>query len=274
MSPKPITNRAFTLVELLVVIAIVALLIGVLLPGLAGARRAAHEARCLANQRQLVAAWTMYAGEHRGLAMPARIDSGDARRTYWWGAEDLEARRIDHGSGVLSGMLDEAALGAGSVFECPSQARGTYAPQSQLGPVLGEDALTSTYGYNAYGLAPPSAGYDAIRHQRWLRLDEIGRPDAQAVFADAMIAFGPTLKNTALLDPPELFDSRGRWRTNRSPTTAFRHAGRSAVATADASVSAREPGTEVDIHGLGALSEEVGPWYVQDADRWRASGSW
>ena len=267
------TSRGFTLVELLVVIAIVALLIGVLLPGLAGARRAAHEARCLANQRQLAAAWTMYAADHAGLAMPARIDSGDTRRTYWWGAEDLDASRIDHGAGVLSGMLGEATLGAGSVFECPAQPRATYTPQSQLEPVLGEDAFTSTYGYNAYGLAPPSAGYDAIRHQRWRRLDEIRRPDAQAVFADTMIAFGPTLKNTALLDPPELFDTRGRWRTNRSPTTAFRHAGRSVVATADASVAAREPGTELDGHGLGSLSESVGPWYVQGADRWRAPRS-
>jgi prepilin-type processing-associated H-X9-DG protein/prepilin-type N-terminal cleavage/methylation domain-containing protein len=58
-------SAAFTLIELLVVVAVIAVLISLLLPALAGARKVARTAVCLSNQKQIGTALMLYANQYK-----------------------------------------------------------------------------------------------------------------------------------------------------------------------------------------------------------------
>ncbi|MBX3387512.1 MAG: type II secretion system protein [Phycisphaeraceae bacterium] len=76
------TSRAFTLIELLVVISVIALLVAILLPSLASARRAAHRTISLSNLKQLAVGIAAYSQENKdGLVNPF-----DARMQQLYGA--------------------------------------------------------------------------------------------------------------------------------------------------------------------------------------------
>ncbi len=275
-------RRAFTLIELLVVVSVIALLIGVLLPALSGARQNARTTQCLANLRQLAIAWTAYGGTYADRAMPLAYweapDLLDGQQVFWWGTHGTIDSPPQHARGFIAPFL-EASLARASVFECPEQPWGSYRAQ---GP--GSRWITSTYGYNGYYLSPaktPGWG-GAIARRPWRRLGEIARPSDLLVFADTLLPGpGPTPSNNALLDPPMLFaggaPGAGQWTRNPSPTTCFRHqkdrAGIGSVATAraDASAGATRAHRDWLTHpqfAVGSLGTRNDPAYIPDWREW------
>jgi prepilin-type N-terminal cleavage/methylation domain-containing protein/prepilin-type processing-associated H-X9-DG protein len=83
-------HRGFTLVELLVVIGIIAVLIGLLMPSLARARRQAKTVQCQSNLRQIGQALVMYANNWKGVIYPPlgnTVGGALARREDRWPAK-------------------------------------------------------------------------------------------------------------------------------------------------------------------------------------------
>ena len=273
-------GRGFTLVELLVTSAVVGTLVGVLLPALAGARDAARSAVCAGNLRQLGLGWLLYAGDHKGQALPLAYtdpqDTGGGDNIFWWGADGSITGRLDPARGLLAAYLD-APPGEAGVYACPAQRPGTYAHQGATGQP------TSTYGYNGYYLSPAhTPGWARqIAHRPHRRMETIERPTDLLVFADTLISRGPGVlpMSNALLDPPMLYDGRsgggGRWVANEFPTTCFRHGGLGAGAQcqgvhADGSVRGYRAQTEwltQPRQGIGSIGIHNDPRYIPD---WRA----
>ncbi|MAY73118.1 MAG: hypothetical protein CMJ31_00050 [Phycisphaerae bacterium] len=271
------TRRAFSLIELLVVIAIIALLLGVLLAALGAARDSARTIACMSGVRQMGLAWTMYANDFDDRAMPlAYFESPDIEPgedlVYWFGSDGRFSGHVDRSRGFITPYLD-AALGENSIYECPSQPWGSYTPQTAT------SELTTTYGYNGYGLCPPKTPgwggqWGPIGDRPWRRLSDVLRPSTLLAFADTLLPVGASGRSTALLDPPELFDPwSGSWSRNDAPTTSFRHGGEATVAVAvDGSAAARgaENGWVVAPEfGVGSIGTHAGPYYVEIADGWR-----
>ncbi|MBB6428325.1 type II secretion system protein [Algisphaera agarilytica] len=69
---RPDSRSGFTIIELLVVISIIALLIGLLLPALAGARKSAQRVTCSSNLRQLGVIMESYTQDFDGYFPVAR----------------------------------------------------------------------------------------------------------------------------------------------------------------------------------------------------------
>lgn len=109
------TSRGFTLIELLVVIAIIALLVGILLPALAQARRTARNTVSLVNLKSLAQIQLVYSSEARDNVMnPFQVNAQDQTRLTTnnvapgpWGVRSPDNRyvwRFDDG-GLQSEMF-------------------------------------------------------------------------------------------------------------------------------------------------------------------------
>jgi prepilin-type processing-associated H-X9-DG protein len=260
---RRIGAQAFSLVELLVVIAILLTLLTLLLPSLREAREQARQVKCASNLRQLGLGLHLYAVDYNGMLMPlAYFDDWPA--TYWWGRDGDEG--IDQTKSFIWSYL-ASDLRPQGLYECPSQPWGSYDRTQGLSGVV-----SSTYGYNGYFLCPPQTpGWSySIGHRPWRNLDLLRDPSRIFAFADTMIDLDGVLSNTALLDPPYLFNE-GRWTQNQSPTTSFRHDLQTNAVHADGHVEAYGlPEAQITSarYAIGSVGRANDPHYVPDWREW------
>jgi prepilin-type N-terminal cleavage/methylation domain-containing protein/prepilin-type processing-associated H-X9-DG protein len=160
------TRRGFTLVELLVVIGIIAILISVLLPTLASARRSAASVKCLSNLKNLHNAFLMYAGDYKNAMPVGRQDTPDnppaaivnGGNGYWQDA--IYPYLLKSAVPTSAFAKKELETYRKSVLWCPVWEADN--PQIDLNAAYAERFKTG-YGYNIYfGYKPQYPNPDAL----------------------------------------------------------------------------------------------------------------
>lgn len=181
--------RAFTLIELLVVIAIIAVLMGVLVPGLRAARESARGSVCLNNQRSLVLAYTMYADENAGRIVTGFVSRQTLDMPMWvkppltpagilaqGDATTFEDRRRGIEAGTLFPYIKDYKL-----FHCPGDGRfrsGSLREQLYRSYII-PDVLAAHTGFGE------EANVRARHSRIVMSMNEIKNPARKYVFNES-----------------------------------------------------------------------------------------
>lgn len=173
-APRLRARSAFTLIELLLVVAIIALLISILLPSLAGARKAARTGLCMSNMRQYAVGIVAYGSDSKGFVpsfswLPSKQYSAfndlNNAPTYPDAGADQAVDIVRRVRGVTAAEVPQArgrmynrnfthlVLIDGGYYSDRALEPGVVCPEDR-GPLLWQREPHNMAAFRAQGLAP------------------------------------------------------------------------------------------------------------------------
>lgn len=205
------TRDAFTLIELLVTIAIIAILAALIFPAIGRSKGKALQTICIANFKQLTAAWKMYADDHGGKLVPVnfKFRSTNTVNSNAWVRGSMDNNVAEYAP-IEPGVLDStnvngiklgslyAYSGDPGIYRCPLDkvaVNGVRRVRSySINGWMGGLTVHGQYNYRVFKkeqeiTAPPPS-------KAWVFIDEHERSINDGWFAVDMVG------NLGLLDAP------------------------------------------------------------------------
>ena len=158
-----LSSRGFTLIELLVVVAIIALLVAILLPSLAKAKKYTRKVVCLSNANQIGKATITYANDNDDQMPPI------------WGAYPYATLMLSYDFsykvghvillpylGATEQDIEDGTGGGWKIWECPSATPARDEPVSQRTWSLAGQYLTKNLDYMQYCSAEAWPGSSTV----------------------------------------------------------------------------------------------------------------
>lgn len=186
-----IRECAFTLIELLVVIALMAILAAMLLPAISKAKARTQGMACLNNNRQLAAAWLLYADDHNdrlpyNLGGPNRESVAQRTNLNW--VNNILSWELDSDN-TNTATITEASLGpyvggVVGIYRCPSDS-----VLSSIQREAGWSARVRSYSMNmmvgdAGDLSQQGFNLNNPDYVQFFKLSSIPKPANIFVFLD------------------------------------------------------------------------------------------
>ena len=196
---KPGTHRrGFTLIELLVVISIIALLMSILMPTIARAKKQAQSVACQSIVKQWGLVYTMYVDDNNGLFL-AGYHHGNHVAQWHKALKHLYQEKMINFCPVAKRNRMEKAAGTAGSASWSNIAGGTFYAWGQDG---GDSYSGGSYAENSWATNPPDDKASGPPANFW-RTPHVNGAGNIPLFTDSMWLDGWPNETNA---PPQFFD--------------------------------------------------------------------